>query len=71
MALSCEDFYTYLCDGWDDAVGDSLKETFESTCFFIEKSVSFINDEMELADGCIKSARSILDGSTMPSMPSV
>ena len=71
MSLSTEDFYTSLCDGWDDAVGDSLKSTFYSTCIYIQNTASFINDEIDSAEGCINAAKTILDGATMPPMPSV
>ena len=71
MSLSTSGFYITLCDGWNDAVGDSLKQNFKSTLDLIDRVASYINKEISDADHLINEGITVLNTAKEPAMPSV
>ena len=71
MSVGTSGFYTSPCDGWNDAVGESLKQTFTSTVTLIDNVTSYINDEISEADHLINEGVTVLSTAKEPAMPSV
>ena len=71
MSLETNGFYVSPCDGWDDVVGESLKNAFRGTLDLIESAASYINSEIATAYYYVDEGINVLEKAKEPIMPSV
>ena len=69
MSLNTNGFYTELCGGWEDAVGDSLKASFSRSLDLINSCAGSVNSYLSEARSCIDAADTILINAREPSIP--